>query len=63
MLAPTYPLQVLLLMFSGIAIRHQADVIAPLVEEKGRTGAQPGLVDTRFENRPHLTMVETRRAD
>jgi len=33
MLAATYPLQVLLLTFSGIVHRHQADVIAYLVEE------------------------------
>ncbi len=31
--AATYPLQVLLLTFSGIVNRHQADVIAYLVEE------------------------------
>ena len=33
MLAAIYPLQVLLLTFSGIVNRHQADVIAYLVEE------------------------------
>jgi len=33
MLAATYPLQFLLLIFSGIVNRHQADVIAYLVEE------------------------------
>ncbi len=32
-MAATYPLQVLLLTFSGIVNRHQADVIAYLVEE------------------------------
>ncbi len=33
MLVPTYPLQVLLLTFSGLVNRHQADVIACRVEE------------------------------
>jgi hypothetical protein len=33
MLAATYPLQVLLLTVSAIVNRHQADVIAYLVEE------------------------------
>ncbi len=33
MLAATYPLQVLLLTFYGVVNRHQADVIAYLVEE------------------------------
>ena len=45
MLAATYPLQVLLMTFSGLVNRHQADVIAYLAEEdrvlkeqlKGRT--------------------------
>jgi hypothetical protein len=32
MLAATYPLQVLLLTFSGIVNRHQADVTAYLAE-------------------------------
>ncbi len=34
MLADIYPLQVLLMTFSGLVNRHQADVIAYLVEEK-----------------------------
>ena len=33
MLAATYPLQVLLLSFSCVVNRHQADVIAYVVEE------------------------------
>ena len=33
MLAETHPLQVLLVTFSGLVNRHQADVIAYLVEE------------------------------
>ena len=33
MLAEIYPLQVLLMTFSGLVNRHQADVIAYLVEE------------------------------
>ncbi len=33
MLAETYPIQVLLMTFSGLVNRHQADVIAYLVEE------------------------------
>ena len=33
MLAATYPLQVLLMTFSGLVNRHQADIIAYLVEE------------------------------
>ena len=35
MLAVTYPLQVLLMTFSGLVNRNQADVIAYLVEENG----------------------------
>jgi len=33
MLAATYPLQILLRTFSGLVNRHQADVVAYLVEE------------------------------
>jgi len=33
MLAEIYPLQVFLMTFSGLVNRHQADVIAYLVEE------------------------------
>ncbi len=33
MLADTYPIQVLLMTFSGLVNRHQANVIAYLVEE------------------------------
>ncbi len=33
MLAETYPLQVLFMTFSGLVNRHQANVVAYLVEE------------------------------
>ncbi len=36
---------------------------APVVPVKGRVGARLRLVVSRFENRPHLPVVELRRAD
>ena len=46
MLADTYPIRVLLMNFSDLVNRHQADVIAYFVEE----------------SQPHLPVIGLRRA-
>ena len=51
MLAYTYPLQVLLLTVSGWVNRHQADVIAYLVEENRRDKAPLGGRDALTPSR------------
>ncbi len=56
MTADTYPLQVLLLTFSGWINRQQQHVVEYLVEENRV------LIVRRFESRAHLPVVELRRA-
>ena len=51
MLAATYPLQVLLMTFSGLVNRHQANIISYLVEENRVLKEQPATAPSRTKQR------------